>query len=399
MMRERLSPSRISERLGLLDAYPRALARHSGALRLLRAALSQEPAPVAPTPHRVVHRIGSARLLRYTGAGAPRHGRPLLICPSLINRPYILDLQAGVSVIAMLVGEGHDVFVIDWGDPGPEERGLGFDDFTSGRLRAFLDVTCALAGSEQAHVLGHCLGGTMTTALAAVDDARIASLINLTVPFDFHDAGMLSAWARAPYLDVQALAEALGHIPSWLTQPAFLVLRPLGTPVKALRLYQNLGNEKFLAFFRCLETWINDNVAIPDAFFVDLIERCYRDNAFVSGSLRLGGAPVRLENVRVPVLTVCAEQDHIVSPRAALLGHERYGSAHKRAEVFPGGHIGVVVGGLSRRNLWPMLTSWLEEHEVKARSVDAHVDTAPDLATAPRAPRPRGRTRRTQESA
>lgn len=356
-------PSHMAHRLGVFDALPNALSRSTGAMRLMRAALAREPAPVAPTPASLVAQEGCARLLRYARAAPPAFARPVLLCPSLINRPYILDLMRGNSLVEALVERGHDVYIIDWGDPGDAELDVDFAGFVRGRLRRFIDRTNVEAGSDQLHLVGQCLGGTMATALMAVDDHGVATLTNLTAPLDFHDGGMLSAWTKAPFFDPRALADALGHVPHWLSQPSFMVLRPMGTPVKALRLFQKLGDERFVDFFRALETWINDNVAIPRLFYLDLIERLYRENALVEGTLMLGDRPVVLEEVRVPTLTICAEQDHIVPPQSAVRGHERLGSEEKELEVFAGGHIGVVIGSKGRRELWPRMMAWFERHE------------------------------------
>lgn len=368
-----LRPSELAARLGMLDALPNAVARTSGMLRLFRAAVTQEPAPVAPTPADVVEQLGAARLIRYRRDEPARFRRPVLLCPSVINRHYVLDLKEDISVVKVLLEGGHDVFIIDWGDPGEAELNLDLADFIVGRLRHFVDRVNEEAGSDDLHLVGHCLGGTMATALVAVDSSGVATLTNLTAPMDFHDDGILSAWTRAPFFDPRSLADALGHIPAWLTQPSFMILRPMGQPVKALRLFQNLGNERFLEFFRCLETWINDNVDIPKGFYIDLIEKLYRQNALLKGELVLAGQPAVLEEITLPALTVCAKQDHIVPPRSAVAGHERLGSKDKRLEVYDGGHIGVVVGGLARRNLWPLLLDWFQTHAAPAGGDDKPV--------------------------
>ncbi len=53
---------------------------------------------------------------------------PVLLVPSLINRHYVLDLMPGKSFAEYLVAQGLDVFCIDWGTPGDEDRFLTFDD-------------------------------------------------------------------------------------------------------------------------------------------------------------------------------------------------------------------------------------------------------------------------------
>ena len=88
---------------------------------LLRRAPKDVPA-VGTTPHTVVWTENKWRLLRFvspTGA-RPRFKTPVLLVPSLINRWYVLDLGPGRSLIEWLVAQGHDVFCIDWGTPGPK---------------------------------------------------------------------------------------------------------------------------------------------------------------------------------------------------------------------------------------------------------------------------------------
>jgi polyhydroxyalkanoate synthase len=353
--------SRIVQRAGVFSAVPDAVARGAGALTLARWSLAREPAPVAVSPAEVIATNGAAKLLRYRGKpGVALSKPPILLCPSLINRLYVLDLMEGLSVVDALLSAGHPVYGIDWGDPGIAEHGLDFEGFVLGRLRSFLQTACVDAHVEKMALLGHCLGGTMATTLAAVDDRHVESLILLTAPLSFHDGGMLSAWTRTPLFAPEDLVRIVGHVPGWVTQPAFSVLKPLGQTTKVLRLWQSLGDPKFLEMFRCLETWINDNVAIPDAFFVDLVKKLYQDNSLVKGRFAFSTGPVVLEDIKVPVLAIGAAQDHIVPPSSALDPVARFSSTVNRRELLDGGHIGVVVGGLGRKRLWPLLIEWLQ---------------------------------------
>lgn len=361
-------PTELLRRAGAFTAVPQALSRVHGAMRLARLTIERAPVPVAPSPAAVLVSEGAARLLRYHPMPGVPARDPILLCPSLINRLYVLDLKEGISVVEALRKAGHRVYGVDWGEPGAAERGLSFEGFVL-RLARFLDAACGDARTDQLHLLGHCLGGTMATALAATDDARIQTLINLTAPLSFHDQGLLSKWTRAPFFDAEAVVAALGHVPPWLTQPAFQILKPMGQPAKALRLFQALDKpagelDSFLDTFRCLETWINDNVAIPDRFFVDLVGKLYRKDALARGELCFQSGPVVLDAVRVPVFTIAAAEDHIVPPASATDGATRFANPRCKTEVLPGGHIGVVVGGLGRKRLWPALIAWMDEHRI-----------------------------------
>ncbi len=93
---------------------------------LLRVSTSR--ATVAQTPKQVIWTLNKARLYRYIPVvpAAQRHKVPLLLVFALMNRPYILDLRPGHSFIEYMVKQGYDVYLLDWGAPGPEDKGLKY---------------------------------------------------------------------------------------------------------------------------------------------------------------------------------------------------------------------------------------------------------------------------------
>src|ERR1035438_3185967 len=88
-------------------------------------------AAIAQTPKELVWTLNKAKLYRYIPVvpKEKRHAIPLLLVFALMNRPYILDLRAGHSFVEFLVSRGYDVFLLDWGVPGPEDKNLKFDDY------------------------------------------------------------------------------------------------------------------------------------------------------------------------------------------------------------------------------------------------------------------------------
>ena len=47
-----------------------------------------------------------------------------------MNRPTIMDLRPGHSFVEYMVGKGYDIYLLDRGIPGPEDKKLKFDDYT-----------------------------------------------------------------------------------------------------------------------------------------------------------------------------------------------------------------------------------------------------------------------------
>jgi polyhydroxyalkanoate synthase subunit PhaC len=334
--------------------------------------LRQGKPDVGMTPADVIHRENKWRLLRYRPVTALREqGSPILLVPSLINRHYVLDLMPGKSFVEYLVGRGHDVYIIDWGTPGPEDRYLSFEDICIGYLGRAVRKVAGRSPTGKVHLLGYCLGGTLTTVYAAACGDEVASMVNLAAPVDFADDGLLSMWSRFPNFDLESVIEACGNMPWPLMQWGFNLLRPTLLLSKAVYALDKARDEAFLDGFFALETWGNDNVSFPGRAFLEYIEQFYRRNALMNDSLVLSGKPVRLSDIECPVLAVSFVHDNIVSARSASVIIERISSKKKESVVLHGGHVGAVVSSKARHGLWPTLAGWFEGCEAQTKGFSA----------------------------
>jgi polyhydroxyalkanoate synthase len=342
-----------------------------GFKRLLNlAGLAVRPKPaVGMTPSDVVFSENKWRLLRYRGAGAPSHRTPVLLVPSLINRHYVLDLMPGKSFAEYLVGRGYDVYCIDWGTPDDEDRYLTFDDVCDTYLGRAIRRAAATSGAEKVHLLGYCLGGTLTTIHAAVHQERIASMCALAAPVRFSgegEGGLLEAWTRTPTFDVRALVAGAGNVPWQLMQSAFHMLRPTLNLSKAVHMIDRAWDDEFLDGFLALETWGNDNVSFPGECYARYIEELYRGDALAKGTFTLGGRPARLENLTCPLLVVSFEHDNIVPKAAATALLDQAGSKDKQHLHLAGGHVGAVVSRAASKRLWPVIDQFYSQVEQKS---------------------------------
>src|SRR5690349_15120342 len=69
------------------------------------------------SPSEVVYEEDHVKLLHYTSDESPKYKTPLIFVFALVNRPYILDLKEGKSVVSHFVKEGFDTYLVDWGVP------------------------------------------------------------------------------------------------------------------------------------------------------------------------------------------------------------------------------------------------------------------------------------------
>ena len=334
----------------------------AAAVRAFRAG-----APVGQTPHDVVHRENKLRLLRFSRPdAAPARGLPLLLVPSLINKWYVLDLLPEQSFVGFLLERGHDVFVIDWGRPGPEDQDLGLDHFVDRYIGRCVRKAARLAGTDRVHLLGYCLGGTLTALHAARFPERIASMVTLAAPIAFDDDGLLTRWMNVERFDIDALADAFGNVPWPIMQASFHMLKPMLNVSKLRALLERGTNEAWLRVFTAIETWGNDNVSFAGGAYRSYIRDLYQGDRLMKGGMMVSGREVRLSDIECPLMVVSFSGDHIVPERSARVLATEAGSAIKRDVVLPGGHVGSVIGKRARDGLWADVSDFYRAHDPAA---------------------------------
>ena len=321
---------------------------------------------VGGTPADIIHHENKWRLLRYR----PRpegivHPTPILCVPSLINRHYVLDLVPGKSFVEYLIDQGHDVYMIDWGRPGDEDRYLTFDDICDRYLGRAIRKVAARAPQDKVHVLGYCLGGTLAAIHAARHQEHIASLIALAAPVSFggETSGILGAWTQIEAFDLDTIVEATGNVPWPLMQAAFHMIRPTMNLSKAHYMIDRAWDDAFLDGFFALETWGHDNVSFPGACYKRYIQELYRDDLLIKGEFRLGGEPARLESITCPVMAICFYHDTIVPLASAEPLIEAVSSEDTKLLKMSGGHVGAVVSRKASGGLWPAISEWAAARE------------------------------------
>ncbi len=318
---------------------------------------------VGQTPADVIYTEAQWRLLRYRSTEPAQHHTPLLLVPSLINRHYVLDLLPDKSFAAWMVAQGHDVYIIDWGRPRPEDRYLSFDDVCDRYLGHALRRTReAGLNGRWPHVLGYCLGGTLAAIHLSAHPERASGFVALATPVAFNDDGLLTFWSRVRALDLEALHAGLGNMPWPLMQAGFNLLRPTLPLVKLVGLAEKLvdpeGAEAVEGIL-ALETWGSDNVSFAGRCFKEYIQGLYRDDALMKGTFALSGRPARLERLTAPLMAITFENDTIVPKCSSVPLLAAAGSADKTHVHLPGGHVGAVVSRKAATSLWPRISSWL----------------------------------------
>src|SRR5579875_2663533 len=134
----------------------------------MQMTLGEAPIPTGQTPKEVIWTKNKAQLYHYLPAEKKRYPIPILCIYALINRSYVLDLLPGNSLVEYLVNQGFDVYLLDWGTPGEEDRRLNFEHYVLDYIARAVIKVLYHARARQCTLLGYCMGGTMSVIYAAL---------------------------------------------------------------------------------------------------------------------------------------------------------------------------------------------------------------------------------------
>jgi polyhydroxyalkanoate synthase subunit PhaC len=332
-------------------------------LRVPRTVRIARESRVGVSAHEQVAELGSARLLRYRRTSPATQREPLLICYALVNRPYILDLRPDKSVVQRYLEQGFEVYLIDWGVPALSDRKLTLEHYVTDFLLGAIDRVLTREACEKLHLLGYCMGGTMSTIATALYPERIRTLTLLASPIDFSGReSLLNVWSDARYFELDALVDTFGNCPALLLQTVFLMTKPVQNVLeKALTFYERMEDAEFLTHFFAVDRWVNDNIPVAGETFRQFVRKLYQHNELVRGELRLGDELVDLTRIECPLLLLTAHNDHLVPSKSTVELREHVSSLDVEVMSIDAGHVGLVVSAKAHEKLWPEVTRWLAQ--------------------------------------
>jgi polyhydroxyalkanoate synthase len=341
---------------------------------------------VGTTPHDVVFERAPIKLIRYRRDTPATQAEPVLFCYALINRPYILDLLPGKSVVGRYLERGFDVYMIDWGIPSDADRGLSLETYVCQFLADAVAFILEQHHRKDLHLLGYCMGGTMSALFAAMNPEPIKSLTLLAAPIGFDkQESLLQLWTDPQHFDVDSFINTHGNCPAWFLQSCFLWMKPIQNFVeKTTALFEQMDDLEMVAHYFAMERWINDNVPVAGETFRDFVKKLYQRNELVRGQLHLGDRRVDLRQITCPLLLLTATKDHLVAPSSTEAIRPYVASQDVRSMSIEAGHVGLVVGGQAHRKVWPESTRWLAERSTTTphgRSAPRSVAPGPSTAS------------------
>lgn len=359
--------------------------------KILEIFLQHPEFSVGTTPSEVVYTEDRMRLLHYEPTAKNLYPvkkilpTPVLIVYALVNRHYILDLQPDRSIVKSLVDDGLDVFIIDWGYPSGADRYLTIDDYVNGYLNNAIEKVREITGADKVTLFGVCQGGTFSVMYASLHPEKVKNLVTMVTPIDFEtDDGLLHVWARS--LDADKIVDTYGIVPGDLLNVGFLLTDPFRLLIdKYVGLIERIksdnddeksrtANEELVKNFLRMEKWIFDSPDQAGEAFRQFMNDCYKKNRLIKNEMTINGNRINLKNIKMPLLNVMGEFDHLVPIAASKPLNEAVSSTDKEMLIFPTGHIGMFVSGKSQRDICPKISAWLRARSSNHEATKTRTD-------------------------
>ena len=365
---------------------------------------------VAITPGHVVWRNHLMELIQYSPTTPQVHAEPVLIIPSWIMKYYILDLSPHNSMVRYLVDQGHTVFMVSWRNPDASDAQLGLSDYLRQGIFESLKVVARQCPKQSVHAMGYCLGGTLLSMAVArligphpLDDgpamAPIKTLTLLAAEVDFTEPGEMGVFIDSAQVN---------QLEDVMSQQGFLTGKQMGGSFQFLRSRNLVWSHRMHEYLlgertqpNDLMAWNSDVTRMPATMHGQYLTRLFLDNELAEGRYSVEGEAVSLQDIRVPMMAVATEKDH-VSPWRSVYKIHRLTETQLTFVLTNGGHNAGIISepGHAHRHYrihqadaldpgltpdewinaahqvegswWPAWQHWLSEHSsglVKARQV------------------------------
>ena len=303
-------------------------------------------------------------VLRYRAMGTAATSDPVLLVHGFAANRYNFDLCDERSLARHLAQAGYDTWILELRGRGYSMRpklfsqqrySWCFDEYVEQDLPAAAAAVLRASGGERLHLVGFSTGALACYGFLSDPHrtAPVASLVSLAGPSSFKRAGAHVSgrtvrnlrWLRHRFL-MRVLAPVSGY---WHPLPTRLVHNPENVEGAIVRramvnLIANFAQDELLQYGRWLE---NDVFQSLDQ------RRDYR---------------AEMARIDVPALFVAGARDLLAPPDAVKDAHDAVSSTKKRfvicskAQKFSTnyGHFDLLIGREAPREIYPLVSSWLD---------------------------------------
>jgi polyhydroxyalkanoate synthase len=203
--------------------------------------------------------------------------------------------------------------MISWRNPTERDRDLGMKDYIELGVVQALEAIRAVTGEQPVHAVGYCIGGTLLTIAAAAfgRDGKdwLKSVTLFAAQTDFTEAGELLLFidqSQVSYLE--DLMWDKGYLDTKQMAGAFQLLRSNDLIWSKMVHDYLMGQRRPM---NDLMAWNADATRMPYRMHSEYLRELFLNNDFAEGNYYVGGRPVAITDIHVPLFVVGAERDHV----------------------------------------------------------------------------------------
>ena len=346
---------------------------YSNAAEMVRLGRLSDP---HRTPFEVVRSDRIYSLRRYDGierAQAGEKASSILLIPPLMVTSEIYDMSPDVSSTSYLLGQGLDVWVVDFGAPERIEGGMSrtLDDHVRAVSDA-IDYVTEQVGQD-VHIAGYSQGGMFCYQAAAYRrSAGIASIITFGSPVDIYRNLPLPVPEQVAEKVLGGLRQLIERplndfdgLPGFLTSFGFKMVSPKKEAQQVFEFVGKLHDRQALEKRESRRRFLGGEgfVAWPGPALRTFIDEYIVANRMASGGFVIDGRSVSLADLTCPILFFVGLRDDIARPASVRAIRSCAFNADPHEVGIRAGHLGLVVGSRSLAEVWPTVTSWIDWHD------------------------------------
>jgi polyhydroxyalkanoate synthase len=315
---------------------------------------------VGNTPHKVIEETKAYKLLHYRPWVSKPVKTPLLVIYALINKSYVLDLQQDKSWVRNLLRQGFNVYLVDWKTPTRADKYVSFDDYVNCYIDDCVELVRRKNSIDKITLHGYCMGATMSVIYTTLYQEKVRNLAAIAPVIDTEkDTTVLSNFSK--HIDIDKIFDSFGYLPPEQLYACYSTLKPFRQGInKYFNLVENIDNEQFVQNFLRIEKWLYDTPPIAGETIRQWIKDIYQKNLLVNNEMKIGNDVIDLTKIKIPLLTIVAEEDHLVSPECSAALNNAVSSMDKRLMRFQTGHVGLIASTYSQNNVLPKVGQWLK---------------------------------------
>jgi len=297
--------------------------------------------------------------MRLRDCSRARSGQPALVCaPYALHRALIADFAPGHSVVQSLQNGGVErVHLTDWRSATPDMRYLSIDSYLSD-----LNVAVDEIGAP-VDLVGLCQGGWLSLLYAARFPAKVRRLVLVGAPVDVSiDSAMARLARNAPGMVYDQLVARGGGNVSGKEMLRVWSKAPSREDIAAA-LQRELTDEEGAALLARFEQWNVEPLDLPGAYYLEIVNRIFRENQIAGGNFTALGRRIDLKDVKAPIFLLAGLDDEVVPAPQALATAALVGTppAFIAAASEPSNHLGLFMGARTHAQAWPRIASWLRD--------------------------------------